>query len=694
MRNVRRAFGVLLLAAGVAGCVGADREPDWRGQGDPPDRDEPEPVDAGPGFAEFPGPPFDGGKPRRLSSLIVAATPPPPLSGGTLAVAKDGSVVVAADPDRDRVYLVRPGTQEVRRVLLGAGSEPGRVVLDGAGRAHVALRGRGSVVAIDLATAELGAETPVCSLPRGVAYDAAHDTVVVACAGGELVTLSAADHTKSASAQLDLDLRDVLVRADGSLSVSRYRSAELLHVSGGQVKAKTEPLHLRQNRFSFPKGDVVLDAGILNAGPTSVTMSPTLAWKTVAGSGGSALMLHQESQDDEVVIAESGGYGGGCETITQAGLTYYDEQGKAVNTITLSPHGLVVDVAVSPDGRYAAVAEPGGYLGSGTTVEILVIEGLQDPSAFLESQPSQGSVDAGVPGGPGIALDAGVRGPSPGVGSFIPPSCASGASAGDDSQVTSVAFDGYGVLYAFSREPARLIVYAAQDPSTDPTFGPVWPSLFEQKRFELANTSVRDTGHELFHANVGSGLSCAGCHGEALDDGHVWNFRDFGPRRTQTMRGGLLSTLPLHWEGDLPTFNHLVAEVMTRRMGGFKVEEKYGDALGTWLDKLPPMKLESKDAGAVQRGKLLFESPEVACATCHSGAHFTNNASFDVGTGETLQVPTLLGIALHPPFMHDGCAVTLEERFDPSCGGGDRHGHTSHLTTAELADLVSYLKSL
>ena len=35
------------------------------------------------------------------------------------------------------------------------------------------------------------------------------------------------------------------------------------------------------------------------------------------------------------------------------------------------------------------------------------------------------------------------------------------------------------------------------------------------------------------------------------------------------MRGGFLSTLPLHWEGDLPTFKQLVDEVMTRRMGGF-----------------------------------------------------------------------------------------------------------------------------
>jgi mono/diheme cytochrome c family protein len=282
-----------------------------------------------------------------------------------------------------------------------------------------------------------------------------------------------------------------------------------------------------------------------------------------------------------------------------------------------------------------------------------------------------------------IALDAGVP--------PVATTCAGGVMDQTDAQVTSVAFDIRGRLYALSREPAALIVYFPQAEG----FGDSgFPELTQDVRIELASTSVRDTGHELFHADVGSGLSCASCHGEALDDGHVWNFKDFGPRRTQTMRGGLLSTLPLHWEGDLSTFKNLVDEVMTRRMGGFPVEDKYSEALGSWLDKLPAVRLDVAASDAVQRGKALFESDEVGCASCHSGAHLTNNASYDVGTGGKFQVPTLNGLALHAPFLHDGCAATLEERFDPSCGGGDKHGHTSHLTQAEVADLVTYLKTL
>ena len=55
----------------------------------------------------------------------------------------------------------------------------------------------------------------------------------------------------------------------------------------------------------------------------------------------------------------------------------------------------------------------------------------------------------------------------------------------------------------------------------------------------------------------------------------------------------------------------------------------------------------------------------------------------------------LVGIASRAPFMHDGCAKTLKERFtNTACGGGDQHGKTSQLSDAQLDDLVAYLESL
>jgi len=114
-----------------------------------------------------------------------------------------------------------------------------------------------------------------------------------------------------------------------------------------------------------------------------------------------------------------------------------------------------------------------------------------------------------------------------------------------------------------------------------------------------------------------------------------------------------------------------------------------------WLDAQPRVAhAPPTDLSAVVRGRALFaDSARAGCATCHAGAHLTNNQMADVGTGGALQVPSLVGVAAHAPFMHDGCAATLRDRF-AACGGGDAHGVTSGLAPTELDDLLAYLEAL
>ena len=54
---------------------------------------------------------------------------------------------------------------------------------------------------------------------------------------------------------------------------------------------------------------------------------------------------------------------------------------------------------------------------------------------------------------------------------------------------------------------------------------------------------------------------------------------------------------------------------------------------------------------------------------------------------------SLLGVGQRVPVMHDGCAATLRDRFDASCGG-TAHGNTSRLAESQLSDLVAYLESI
>jgi mono/diheme cytochrome c family protein len=132
-------------------------------------------------------------------------------------------------------------------------------------------------------------------------------------------------------------------------------------------------------------------------------------------------------------------------------------------------------------------------------------------------------------------------------------------------------------------------------------------------------------------------------------------------------------------------------------MSGPELLADQTDAILTWLDGQPRVKRTAPaDPAAVGRGQTIFNRPidGTSCATCHAGPGMTNSKTVDVGTGGALQVPSLVGLGNHPPYMHNGCAATLLDRFNPACGGGDKHGVTSRLAASELADLVSYLQTL
>jgi cytochrome c peroxidase len=57
-----------------------------------------------------------------------------------------------------------------------------------------------------------------------------------------------------------------------------------------------------------------------------------------------------------------------------------------------------------------------------------------------------------------------------------------------------------------------------------------------------------------------------------------------------------------------------------------------------------------------------------------------------------LITPSLRGVAVRAPFLHDGCAATLLDRFGP-CGGSG-HGDVSGLDPAATNDLVAFMQSL
>jgi len=243
-------------------------------------------------------------------------------------------------------------------------------------------------------------------------------------------------------------------------------------------------------------------------------------------------------------------------------------------------------------------------------------------------------------------------------------------------QPIAVAFDGAGNIVVQSREPAML-------------------AFADGNNLTLSTVSKIDTGHTLFHANSGGFLACGSCHSEGNEDGRTWNFNCEGTRRTQSVQTGLQGTEPFHWGGDEKNFPQLMTDVFVGRMSGPSLSDDQGSALLGWLDAQPRApKAVPVDPAAVTRGQALFSDPLHGCAVCHTGPHFTNNLTMDVGTGGLFQVPSLIGVGSRGPYIHNGCATTLADRFDPACGGGDQHGITSNLTSDQIADLVAYLKTI
>ena len=111
---------------------------------------------------------------------------------------------------------------------------------------------------------------------------------------------------------------------------------------------------------------------------------------------------------------------------------------------------------------------------------------------------------------------------------------------------------------------------------------------------------------------------------------------------------------------------------------------------------------------AAKRGRELFQSDAVGCAKCHSGPFYTDSQSgkpsvmHDVGTGHDdpgekmgpkYDTPTLLSLYRTAPYLHHGKAATLTDVLT-TANKGDKHGQTSHLSKAQVADLVEFLKAL
>ena len=219
-------------------------------------------------------------------------------------------------------------------------------------------------------------------------------------------------------------------------------------------------------------------------------------------------------------------------------------------------------------------------------------------------------------------------------------------------------------------------------------------------------------------------ISCSSCHPDGDSDGRTWQNPE-GLRATPPLFG-LAWTHPLHWSADRDEsqdFEHTIRGPLMQGRGLVsgpinKSLEQPNKGLSVDLDALAaytnshhftksPFARNGLEPSA-QRGRSLFLSKKLACATCHSGPFFTDSQPrpkplrHDVGTGKldpsekmgpAYDTPMLLGLYRSAPYLHHGKANTLLDVLT-TFNLDDKHGTTSHLDKQQLADLVQFLKAL
>ncbi len=569
-------------------------------------------------------------------SIVQSDVAPPPISGGTLLVSRDGRTAFASDPDRDLVWAVDLGDPvdgAPPAVRFATALEPG----DEPGRLAEDARGW-----IHVALRSGGA---VASFDPGFAQDVRRTSVCPEPRGIAYDMATDLLHVACTSGEL------VSLGAADGVEVRRLQLARDLR------DVLVEGDGLLVSRFkSAELMSVNADGEVLGSDPHghpshgvrapayfddgSRIFEPAVAWRTIPLPGGGALMAHQRATSQSLPTGPGAYYGSTCVStgVVHSTLAFFRETWNPgpVQVIPAAP--VAVDIALSQDGTTFALAVAGFDSVIVSRTDMLLVEGAAASTCEL----------------PGTTLD-------------VPGEPIAVAYVGDH-------------LIVQARDPARILVFDGTTPRGEAVF-------------DVAAQS--DTGHRTFHHAVDpTTLACASCHPEGREDGRVWNF-DIGPRRTQTLTGGILRGLPLHWSGELATFAALMDEVFVARMLADPPSPARIGAVATWLDTLPaPRAAPAQDAEAVARGRGIFEGAGTGCASCHSGERLTNDLSVDVGTGGAFQVPSLLGVAAREPLLHDGCAPTLRDRFDEDCGEVDRHGVVSHLDDAQIGDLVAYLETL
>lgn len=584
----------------------------------------------------------------------------PYLSGGSLTIDPRSRTVLAVDRDAGTLAVLAAATARLERVFPVCAA-PEQVAASPGGRAFVTCRGERALVSVgidgsDPRRAVVGAE------PFGVALSPDGRTVLVTTTlDPHLVALDARSLELLWTVALPEHPRGVAVSPDG-------RQAIVAHLTGGRTSAVDLERHvvrdvrLPDQRDGWPSE--LEDGQPLDDLPVRVAGG---AFAAVVSPGGTRAfvpyVLKTDGNTSEVTFSP-GCYGSGVG-------------------LPLAPSVAAVDL------RRLEVQRP--------MPRDLPSERWVESSADIATLVSLGVVRAAVHDPVSSRLL--VLGEGSGVLQAFDTSKADPTAAPMRSWQLGAAGSGLAVdrtgrrafvLLPFEHEVA-VVNLAARGGEGDPIVARVTVGR------DVLPAQVA-LGRRLFHAANDlriagvAGVACTSCHFEGREDGVTWRL-DGQLLQTPMLAGRLAHGGRLRWSGEDETLDAAVTEAFHRLQGSGLPDDERA-ALVSFLrsDAMHLPDNPNAEGDAVRRGAEVFASAR--CNRCHRpDQDFTDGQVHGVRGGR-FRTPSLRGVFLTAPYLHDGIARSLAELL------GDHDGHDNpmavggRLPPADLEALERYLRTL
>lgn len=583
-----------------------------------------------------------------------------PSSNSLMAISRDGALLACSNRDSGTVTIVDLKTNaKLREIKVGHKPE-GVAFLGGGSKLAVAVYHDDKVVFLDAADGKVWGDTAVFDEPYGVVANGAGDKVYVTLSyPGQVVEIDVATRRITRTFEAGPFVRGIAITADDArLFVTEYHTGNVLAIDIASGKVA--------DRWPGIASDNIA---------RQIALHPTRPKAYLSHIRSATERAHGEGSIFPYVTILDTGPGSAAKSASDKRRTRIPMDSFISVHVTANPW----EVAISPDGKRFYVVFSG-------TNDMYACEVVDDDYREIRYR--------------------------------------STLNLGNNPRAVRVSPDSK-TFYIYNALDFNVVAYDAASlrklATIQVTGNPMSEEMLEGKR--LFYTALQPMASRRW-------IACSSCHIDGESDLRTWQNPE-GLRDTPAL-AGLAWTHPLHWSADRDEsqdFEHTIRNQLMQGAGLIKVrvQPELGppnkgispqlDALAAYTNSHHvPLSPHAKGglSEAAKRGREVFFSAETKCAACHSGPFYTDSqpaASIDkivrhnVGTGKgdggdpsermppEYDTPTLLGVYKTAPYLHHGKAATLEDVFT-KYNAGDRHGKTSHLSKAQIADLVEFLKAL